>query len=109
MTTSTAKIRALNDQFRQNLDQGVAVMTKGVAVLGPIAVDRIIETIALFDNFHHANDPYEEHDAGSFEADGKSIVWKIDYFDERMQMHSPDPTDPSVTTRVITVMLAEEY
>jgi hypothetical protein len=31
------------------------------------------------------------------------------YFDRNLKYHSPDPTDPAVTTRVITVMLADEY
>jgi hypothetical protein len=31
------------------------------------------------------------------------------YFDKTLASHSPDPADPSVTERVITIMLAEEY
>ncbi len=37
------------------------------------------------------------------------IFFKIDYFDKALAYHSPDPADPSVTERVITIMLAEEY
>jgi hypothetical protein len=109
METNTARIRALNDQLRQNFANGIAVMTPGVAALGAEAVARIVKTIAVFDDFCHANDPHEEHDFGSFEADGHMIMFKIDYYDQNLSMHSPDPTDPSVTQRVITIMLAEEY
>jgi hypothetical protein len=31
------------------------------------------------------------------------------YFDKALTFHSPDPADPSVTERVITIMLSEEY
>jgi len=109
MTLTTDRIRALNDESRRKLPEGHAVMTTGVAALGPEAVARIIKTIAVYDDFCHANDPYEEHDFGSFEADGQVIFFKIDYFDKNLTYHSPDPTDPSVTERVITIMLAEEY
>ena len=75
----------------------------------PEAVERIVKTIAVFDDFCHANDPHEEHDFGAFDADGHTIMFKIDYLDRELSMHSPDPADSSVTQRVITIMLAEEY
>jgi len=106
---NTDRIRALNDAVRQNLPSGRAVITPGIAALGQEVVERIVRTIAVFDDFCHANDPYEEHDFGSFEADGHSIFFKIVYFDETLTYHSPDPADPAVTKRVITIMLADEY
>jgi hypothetical protein len=109
MNLTPNRIRALNDELRRNLPGGHAVMTPGVAALGPEAVARIIKTVAVYDDFCHANDPYEEHDFGSFEADGAVIFFKIDYYDKALVAHSPDPADPSVTERVITIMLAEEY
>ena len=109
MTTKTKAIRALNDELRQNFSTGTAVMTPGIAGLGAEAVARIVKTIAVYDDFCHANDPYEEHDFGSFEVDGHTIFFKIDYFDKSRSCHSPDAADPSVTERVITIMLAEEY
>ena len=51
----------------------------------------------------------QTNDFGSFEADGQLIFFKIDYFAKALNAHSPDPSDPSVTERVITIMLAEEY
>ncbi len=109
MTTQTERIRALNDDLRHKLTTGLALMTPGIAALGPDVVARIVKTISTFDDFYHANDPYEEHDFGSFEVDGHTIFFKIDYYDRSLTMHSPDPADQSVTERVITIMLAEEY
>jgi hypothetical protein len=109
METKTARIRALNDDLRQRLIGGMAVMTPGIAALGPEAVARIVKTIEVYDDFCHANDPHEEHDFGAFDADGNRVFFKIDYFDSSLTVHSPDPSDSNVTKRVITIMLAEEY
>jgi Protein of unknown function (DUF3768) len=100
-TAKTEEIRALNDRLRQNISpsDGTALITTGVAALGDDAVARIFKTIALYDDFCNANDPY----------DGHTIFFKIDYYDTTLTCHSSDPADPTVTQRVITIMLAEEY
>ncbi len=105
----TEAIRTLNDALRHNLTIDAAFITAGVAALGAEAVARIVKTVAVYDDFCHANDPYEEHDFGSFEVDGHTIFFKIDCLDKALTYHSPDPSDPSVTERIITIMLAEEY
>ena len=107
--TDTDRIRMLNDELRKHLLGGGAVITAGIAELGPEAVERLVKTIAVFDDFSHANDPHEEHDFGVFEFEGTAVMFKIDYYDKDLSLHSPDPADPAVTERVITLMLAEEY
>jgi hypothetical protein len=93
-STQTDRIRTLNDELCRNLSEGTAVMTCGVAALGPEAVARIVTTIEVYDDFCHANDPYEEHDFGSFETDGHTIFFRIDYFDPTLTADSHDPSDP---------------
>jgi hypothetical protein len=105
----TDRIRTLNDELRKNMVGGRAFITAGVAALGPDAVARILKTVEVFDDFSHANDPHQEHDFGSFDTGGHTIFFKIDCYDSSMTAHSPDPADPMVTERVITIMLAEEY
>jgi len=107
-SSQTEQIRTLNDELRHNLSHGRAFMTPGVAALGGEAVARIVKTIEVYDDFCHANDPYEEHDFGSFEIDGRAIFFKIDYYDKSRSYHSADPSNPSVADRIITIMLAEE-
>ena len=107
MDTKTQRIRALNDQLRQSFARGgISVMTPGIAALGQEAVDRIVKTIAVYDDFCHANDPHEEHDFGSFEADGHTVFFKIDLYEEP---NVKDANGEPVVTRVLTIMLANEY
>ena len=109
MSQDTDRIRMLNDQIRKDLPLGTAVMTPGIAELGPEAVSRLIRTIAVFDDFSRENDPHEEHDFGVFDFDGQKVAFKIDYYDKALTYGSPDPTDPLITERIITLMLLEEY
>jgi hypothetical protein len=109
MTLQTDRIRQLNDELRQHLLGGSAVITPGVAALGKEFVERVVKTLTAFDDFHHANDPYQEHDFGAFEVEGHKLLFKIDYYDPTFTWHSADPADPRVTERVITIMLVEEY
>ena len=81
MSTDTDRIRMLNDELRKSLFGGGAVITAGIAELGAEAVERLVKTIAVFDDFCHANDPHEEHDFGVFEFDGVAVMFKIDYLD----------------------------
>lgn len=111
MTDVLKTIQRLNDQFRSQIvthRQG-AFITSGVAALGQEAVERIIRTVATFDDFCRRNDPFSEHDFGCFDAEGSRIYFKIDYYDRDLADLSLDPADPTVTVRIITVMLAGEY
>ncbi|MEP4125327.1 MAG: DUF3768 domain-containing protein, partial [Lentilitoribacter sp.] len=65
--------------------------------------------VSEFNVFTDDNDPYGEHDFGSFEFGGKKCFWKIDYYDLNYQGGSDDPSDLSKTNRVLTIMLADEY
>lgn len=104
------KITFLNDQFRTTGIGGKIVITQGIANLGTEAFFNIIQAVQNFNAFDKDNDPYEEHDFGAIMLDQSiKIYFKIDYYDRQMKFGSEDPSDPKETTRVLTIMLAEEY
>ncbi len=107
--SKSAKISALNDQFRKTGRGGRYMITTGVKALGDRAVMEIVAKVKSFSDFNKNNDPHHEHDMGKIEHNGEPIFWKIDYFDKAMQYGSDDPSDPSRTTRTLTILLADEY
>lgn len=109
MSHNRERIRVLNNELRQHLLGGGAVMTPGIASLGSGAITRLLQTISIFNDFGERNDPHGEHDFAAFTFEGSDIIFKIDYYDRNLQYHSTDPSDPAVTERVITIMLADEY
>src|SRR5215207_1281258 len=104
-----SRIRDLNDHLRCSLTGGMLVMTKGIIALGAKRQMAILSAIAAYGTFDPDNDPYGERDFGALTVEGERIFFKIDYLDRGLTGHSPDPADPTVTARVLTVMLAEEY
>jgi hypothetical protein len=106
---SSTRIRALNDELRRFGRGGRIMVTPGIQALGVSTVARVLAAVAAFDAFTDHNDPYGEHDCAILAVDGNEVLFKIDYYDRDLVYHSPDPSDPAVTQRIMVVMLATEY
>ena len=108
--TKAQKIAHLNDRFRTSqIGHGRLMITSGINANGPEYVLRVLGLITAFDGFTPDNDPYGEHDFGSVDVDGQKIFWKFDYYSPDLKSGSPDPTDESLTCRVLTIMYSHEY
>ena len=103
------KVAFLNDGLRRTFARGKVVMTPGVATLSEDVLTQVLERVRHFDEFTKDNDPHGEHDFGDFEIEGETYFFKIDYYSPDMEGGSEDSADPSVTTRVLTIMRADEY
>ena len=103
------RIRALNDQLRQDHANGRMMITAGVAAEGVAFVATALAMLSAFDDFSEANDPYGEHDFGALTIGTHRLFWKIDYYDQSLTSAAVDPSQPDGCVRVLTVMKAEEY
>jgi hypothetical protein len=102
----TARIRELNDQLRQKAIGGRIVITPGIQALEPDDLRAVLLAVARFDNFSEDNDPWGEHDCAILTVDGRRVMFKHDLYEEpEVKGAGGQP----VTTRVLTIMLAEEW
>lgn len=102
-------IKTSNDNFRRSFIGGKVMLTQGINAKLADDVAIILSEVGMFNDFTKANDPYGEHDFGSFDYKDDKIFFKIDYYDNNIQYLSPNPEDETQTVRVLTVMLASEY
>ena len=100
----------LNDALRTGAsDDGLVVITSGIQALGFEFAIEARRAVAAFTDFNPDNDPHGEHDFGSLDIERQKLLFKVDYYDLALSAHSPDATDPAVTKRVMSIMLASEY
>ena len=110
----TETIARLNDRARLGLDRTarIVVTRNCLATLGPVegpvAILNQSRILTAARRCRFAED-CPERDLGSFELDGHTIWVKTDYYDLDCDFGSDDPADASLTTRVITIMLPQDW
>ena len=121
-----ARIARLNDMARQAMGVAcTAVATVGFRSLPDADQSQVRELIETFDAFDENNDPHGERDFGTIYqlGDGRwttertrvrddereRVFWKFDYYDRDLRFGSEDAANPTITRRVLTIMLAQEY
>ena len=111
----TERIAQLNDLCRRGVyPNGRHQMTRTLRatleepgpVPGLLATSRLMKAIREYE-FTAGEGP--ERDFGAFDFDGHRICFKIDYYEPTMVYGSEDPSDPSITVRVMTIMLTSDY
>lgn len=102
-------IKTLNDNLRKHLIGGKVMLSHGICFKPTNEKAEILNQVRCFNNFTEDNDPYNEHDFGSFDYKGEKIFWKIDYYDKDNRFMSENPADVTKTNRVMTIMFADEY
>jgi Protein of unknown function (DUF3768) len=94
--------------FRHMMTIGVAALLDDGADV-PARLQRRAELRSAIRLYTFKPGESRERDFGGFSFIGANLLFKIDAYDREYEYASPDPQDPNVTVRVMTVMLASEY
>src|SRR5690606_38522465 len=94
------RIARLNDIFRTSIlmpvskqSLGQIFCTASIMALPEEDIKSIAEKVVLVDDFSEDNDPYGEHDFGSFTFNYNKVYWKIDYVDPSLEYKSTAISD----------------
>lgn len=113
---SNPKIADLNDRLRKSYDQSIGVIVfcptvSSMVLEKPELQLAIVRACAQFDDFNEENDPYGEHDFGTFSLDDNHFNFKIDYYarDSNYSYGSESPESIEETQRILTIMDRSNY
>ena len=120
MTDKSNSIAQQNDDFRKCMGNplfigprvpGKYMMSQGVSCLPADQQIEILIKTREYNDFNENNNPHGERDMGRFplEDNKTDILWKIDYYDVNYNYGSEDPSNLSITRRVLTTMFSCEY
>ncbi len=100
--SAPSETRARYDALRKSIPfiqkPNLLCLTRGITATFPDEVPLVLKVVKEFSMFTEENDPWCEHDFGSFDYKGRKIFWKID-----------DHGGSEGYELVMTIMLAEEY
>jgi hypothetical protein len=111
-----ARIAARNDAFRKTANTTV-LFSRTLADEGPATLLELLQRVRAFDGFTPANDPYGEHDYGSFthrlcigaEPSEQTVLWKIDTYADASLTYGADDPLANEAVRVLTIMHVSDY
>lgn len=113
--TRAEQIARLNDRARQGLDR-TALVNFTRACLAEFCSDDTrsgllaqAEMMKAMRQHAFVNDAHGERDFGQMTFRDIPVWFKIDYYDLDLEYGSEDPSDASITRRVITIMLPSDY
>lgn len=100
MTSEETRVQndALRARLPATLPEDRFVMTRSVAALDPLEIQRLMYKVKTFNDFSEDNDPYGEHDFGVIEQRGEKYFWKIDFYGGEEGIN-----------RLLTILRADEY
>ena len=102
-------IASLNDQLRKTGTGGTIIITQSVRRLTGFNAEALAVALANYNGFDAENDPHGGRDFGDLTLFATDLLWKIDYYDLDLKFGSDDPADPSITSRVLTVMTTTDW
>jgi hypothetical protein len=99
--SNSCKIAEINDRIRHSLIGCKVILTKGVACSPDLK--KIIQAVQSFKEFNEDNDPYKEHDFGSFKLNETKYFFKFDYYDDEYDGYQENGN------RVLTIGRMDDY
>lgn len=115
MSNQAARIAELNDLCRQGFDRTARIVITATCLAALCQGEgRAAEIVAQAEVFaavrRYIFGPGDgpERSRGEFVVRDCAVRFTIDYYDLALEWGSENPADPTVTTRVMTIMLPED-